>query len=196
MSKMANCGCGHRFQVQYKTSVTENRCPVCGRIVDPVDLQDDVPDAATNTPETEVEDGPVSTNAAAEPPMLLRMLLNPKTIERLLIFGGSLSVLGLIAWLISLGVFDDPRILAVALGVGTLALLSGGWGVSLRTQHRLAGQALTFLACVVAPLNLWFYDAQGLLTVDGHLWVGALICSLLYTVDCLEASRPTVPLRG
>jgi hypothetical protein len=40
-------------------------------------------------------------------PMLLQLLLDPKSIERLLLFGGGLSVLGLIAWLISLGVFED-----------------------------------------------------------------------------------------
>ena len=132
----------------------------------------------------------VSASPSAEPPMFLQLLLDPTTIQRLLFFGGGLSVLGLIAWLVSLGVFEDPRILAVALGAGTLALLSSGWGVVLRTQYRLAGQALTFLACVVAPLNLWFYDAQGLLTIDGHLWVGGLVCSLLYMLTVWKLRDP------
>ncbi len=32
----------------------------------------------------------------------------------------------------------------------------------------------------MAPLNLWFYHAQQLVTVDGHLWVGGVVCCLLY----------------
>lgn len=138
-----------------------------------------------------VSAGPDSTpRLDAEPPMFLRMLLDPKTIQRLLLFGGGLSVLGLVAWLISMGVFEDPLILASALGLGSVAILGSGWGVTLKTQHRLAGQALTFLGCVVAPLNLWFYQTQGLLTVDGHLWVAASICSLCYVLTVCVLKDP------
>lgn len=190
MSKTATCGCGHRFQIQVAEGISEIHCPVCGQIVETANIHHEVSDTAVTPHETDPGNGSVDAVQVFKPPMLLQMLLNPKTIERLLVFGGGLSVLGLIAWLISLGVFDDPRILAVTLGAGTLALLAGGWGVSLRTTRRLAGQALTFLACVVAPLNLWFYDAQGLLTVDGHLWVGGLVCSLLYLLTVWKLRDP------
>jgi hypothetical protein len=111
---------------------------------------------------------------------MLEALLDPRSIQWMLTIGGGLCVLGLIVWLVSLGVFEDPRVLAAALGVGTLAILGAGWFVALRTRFRIAGQALTFLGCVVAPLNLWFYHTQNLVTVDGHLWVGGVVCCLLY----------------
>ena len=45
--------------------------------------------------------------------------------------------------------------------------------------------AVTLLACLVMPLNLWFYDSQGLITIKdgGHLWVAALVCCVLYAVS-------------
>jgi hypothetical protein len=122
---------------------------------------------------------------AAPPPIpvmrrMFEALLDPRAIQWMLMIGGGLCVLGIIVWLVSQGVFDDPRIMAVALGVGTLAILGAGWFTALKTRFRIAGQALTFLGCVVAPLNLWFYHAQDLLTVDGRLWVGGVVCCLLY----------------
>lgn len=175
MPKTVTCVCGKRVSISAESPDAPLICPICGQVIDPHFDAANSPDVATELPDSAFQ----PTRSASSPPLWLRLLLDPTTIRRLLFFGGGLSVLGLIAWLISLGVFDDPRILAVALGTGSLALLGSGWGVALRSRHRLAGQALTFLACVVAPLNLWFYDAQGLLTVEGHLWVGALVCSLL-----------------
>ena len=67
-----------------------------------------------------------------------------------------------------------------ALAIGTLAILAGGWWLVLKTRFRTAGQALAFLGCVVAPLNLWFYDAQNLITLDHNLWMGGVVCCLLY----------------
>jgi hypothetical protein len=116
-------------------------------------------------------------------PVMLRMmeaLLDPRSIHWMLMFGGGLAVLGLIIWLVSLGLFDNKIVVAMGLGVGSLALLAGGWWMTLKTKYRTAGQALTFLGCVVAPLNLWFYHAQDLITLEGHLWIGGVICCLLY----------------
>ena len=107
-------------------------------------------------------------------------MLDPRSIHWMLILGGGLSVLGLLVWMTSLGVFKDPLILAIALGIGTLTILVSGWVISLKTRFRLAGQALTFLGCVVAPLNLWFYHAQQLVNLENRLWIGGLACSLLY----------------
>jgi hypothetical protein len=133
--------------------------------------------------------------APGEPgsPVMRRMfeaLLDPRSIQWLLMLGGGLAVLGLIIWLVSLRIFDDARILAVALGLGTLALLGAGWWVTLKTRFKTAGRALTFLACVVAPLNLWFYHAQGLILVDDHLWVGAVVCCLLYAATVVVLRDP------
>ncbi|WP_428303948.1 hypothetical protein [Lacipirellula sp.] len=121
---------------------------------------------------------------------MFEALLDPRSIQWMLMIGGGLCVLGLIVWLVSLGVFKDPHVLAVVLGVGTLAILGAGWFVALRTRFKVAGQALTFLGCVVAPLNLWFYHAQGLLTVDGHLWVGGVVCCLLYAATVYVLRDP------
>jgi len=107
-------------------------------------------------------------------------LLDPRSIQWMLTIGGGLFVLGLLIWLVSWGVFQNPKILATALGIGTLAIVCAGWWVVLTTRFRIAGQALTFLGCVVAPLNLWFYDVQRLITLDNNLWMGGLVCCLLY----------------
>lgn len=120
----------------------------------------------------------------------LELLLAPRSIRRLLFVGGGLAIAGLLASLVSLGVFDDPRVVAAALGIGTAALLAAGWFVSLRTRYRLAGHALTFLGCIVAPLNLWFSDWQGLVTVDGHLWVGGVVCCLAYVATVCVLKDP------
>ena len=62
--------------------------------------------------------------------------------------------------------------------------------MALLTRFRIAGQALTFLGCVVAPLNLWFYHAQGLVTLDNHLWLGGLVCCLLYIATVFVLRDP------
>src|SRR5690606_8012166 len=96
----------------------------------------------------------VAPPAEPKPPVLRRMfeaLLDPRSIQWLLILGGALAVLGLIIWLVSLRIFDNPVVTAVALGLGTLAILAAGWWVTLKTKYRTAGLALTFLGCVVAP---------------------------------------------
>jgi hypothetical protein len=133
--------------------------------------------------------------AVAEPPapVMRRMfeaLLDPRSIQWMLMIGGGLCVLGVVVWLVSQGVFDNKWVMAAALGVGTLALLGAGWFMALGTRYRVAGQALTFLGCVVAPLNLWFYHAQDILTVDGHLWVGGVVCCLLFAATVYVLRDP------
>ncbi len=111
---------------------------------------------------------------------MFEAMLDPRSIQWLLTLGGGLMVLGLLIWLISMGLFKNPLMLAVLFGMGTLALLVGGWFVALKTRYHIAGRALTFLGCVVAPLNLWFYHAQDLLALDHGLWLGGVACVLLY----------------
>ena len=81
--------------------------------------------------------------------------------------------------------YFKPPVVALALGVANAALLAAGWALIRRTRYQIAGRALTLLACLAMPLNLWYYHANGLMTIDGHLWVAALIISALYAASAL-----------
>jgi hypothetical protein len=123
-----------------------------------------------------------------EPPRrpLMEILLDPRSIQWLLASGGLLLVLGLVIWLATIGLWEEPKFVAVVLGVANAAVLAGGWATIRFSRYQTAGRALTLLACLAMPLNLWFYDAQNLipLRVEGsHLWVAALVCCVLYAVS-------------
>jgi len=136
---------------------------------------------------------PIANDAKPKTPLARRMfeaLLDPRSIQWMVILGGGLMVLGLIIWLASLGVFQNPLAVEAAIAIGSLALLAGGWYVVLRTPYRVAGQALTFLACAVLPLNLWYCHAQGLLTMDHGLWLASLVCCLLYAATVFVLRDP------
>src|SRR6476646_790687 len=208
------CFCGHLLKAPTEAAGRRAECPYCGKAIDVAETPAAKPasssQAAPEQPSgsraafesTEIEnflDPPTSQQssaaAAAAPKNLtwqrmFEALLDPRAIQWMLMIGGGLCVLGLVIWLISLGIFKDPHVLAVALGVGTLAILGAGWFFTLRTRFRIAGQAITFLGCVVAPLNLWFYHAQKLVTVDGHLWVGGVVCCLLYAATVVILRDP------
>ncbi len=115
----------------------------------------------------------------------MEILLDPRSIQWLLVSGGVLLVLGLVIWLAAEGIFQKHGVLAVCMGIANVALLAGGWAVISYTRHEMAGRALTLLACLLMPLNLWFYNAQGLITLSqgGHLWIPALVCCALYAVS-------------
>jgi hypothetical protein len=112
------------------------------------------------------------------------LVLDPRTIQWLLGFGGALLVLGLVIWLAAAG-FLNRWTVAGALGLANAAVLFGGWAVILRTRYQTAGRALTLLACLVMPLNLWYYHYQGILTFGDHLWLPALVCCVLYAASAL-----------
>jgi hypothetical protein len=116
---------------------------------------------------------------------LMEILLDPRSIQWLLALGGVLLVVGLVIWLAAAGYFENKLFVAVCLGAGNGALLAGGWALIRFTRYQMAGRAVTLLACLLMPLNLWFYNAQGLITLSegGHLWMPALVCCLLYTVS-------------
>jgi hypothetical protein len=123
---------------------------------------------------------------------LMEILLDPRTIQLLLACGGALLALGLLIWLAAEGLFKDPVFVAVLMGSANAALLLGGWAVCHFTRHQLAGRALTLLACLVMPFNLWFYNHQNLITIEeGHLWVAALVCCALYAVSARLLRDPT-----
>ncbi len=195
-----NCACGHHWLAPDRFAGTRVACPSCHRDLDVplvAKAKSVEPASSDSAAEDEFRLEPIpepSRPSEAPPPEqrgpasskiaplahMARALLDPRSIHLMLSLGGSLSVLGLIVWLTSLGVFENKVVLAAALGAGTLSLLGGGWWLVLKTKFRLAGQALTFLACVVMPLNLWFYHAQGLVTLSNGLWVGGVACCLLY----------------
>lgn len=131
-------------------------------------------------PPTSTKPPPLRSKKSISLRLMFEALLDPRSIQWMLTLGGGLLVLGVVIWLVSLGIFKDPTVLAIAMGAGTAVLMGGGWWLTLKSRFHMAGQALTFLACVVAPLNLWFYHAQGLITLDNHLWIGGLVCCVIY----------------
>ena len=200
------CECGRTLKAPRRMIGQTLRCPYCKR---PLRIQPEraaeepAPEPATREevfekvkrrvveqgglagePEAPGADVPRSPVEAAELSSVLRRafeaLLDPRAVQWLLMLGGGLAVIGALVWLVSKGVFESPRVLAAGMVAATLAGLGAGWWVSLKTRYSIAGRALTSLACVVAPLILWFLHAQDLVTVDGGLWVGGLLCCLAY----------------
>lgn len=113
---------------------------------------------------------------------LLEIFLDPRSIQWLLGTGGALFVIGLVILLWVNEILTPPR-MAITMGIANAAVLLGGWAMILRTKYRFTGKAITLLACFVMPLNLWYYHAQGLITVADHLWLPALVISGLYAVS-------------
>jgi hypothetical protein len=216
MSINVRCGaCGHLLRAPAESVGRRAECPFCGSPIDVSAPSTSGPKSAdtTSSPNPHASspphdyvnienflDPPTSQHAEESAPIkpqknsvwrqMFEALMDPRSIQWMLTIGGGLCVLGLIVWLISLGVFKNPHVMAVALGAATLVILGAGWFVVLRTRFRIAGQALTFLGCVVAPLNLWFYHSQNLVTVDGHLWVGGVVCCLLYAATVIVLRDP------
>ncbi len=122
----------------------------------------------------------------------IEVLLDPQTLQGLMLCGAGLLVLGLVVWLWSIGIFENKLVVATCLGVANFALLSVGVSGTRFTRYQTASKAITMLACLVMPLNLWFYDAQGLITLDqgGHLWVPALVCCGLYVLVARMLADP------
>jgi hypothetical protein len=117
-------------------------------------------------------------------------LLDPRSLQWMMMLGGGLMVLGVIVWLVSQGIFKNPWVVAAALTASSLALHLAGCAVALKTRFKIAGQALTFLGCILLPLNLWFYHSHGLVTLDGHLWLGGVVCCALYVATLLLLRDP------
>lgn len=116
---------------------------------------------------------------------LLEILLDPQSIQWLLASGGVLLVVGLIIWLSSLGIFENKKVVAVALGMGNGLLLAGGFAMIRFTRFQIEGRSLTLLACLIMPLNLWFYHAQKLIMIEDHLWIAALVCCIVYAASAI-----------
>ncbi len=143
---------------------------------DPVNSDPAYSNPAESSP---VEKRTVSTSLK---PNLLELLLDPRSIQWLLGLGGALMVIGLVI-LLWINEFFTPPVMAVGLGIVNIAVLAVGFCLIRWTRFQLAGKALTLLSCLVMPLNLWYYSANSLITLDGHLWVAAVVISAIYAAS-------------
>ncbi|MFO0978870.1 MAG: hypothetical protein U0996_20850 [Planctomycetaceae bacterium] len=118
-----------------------------------------------------------------EPPKprrnIMEILLDPRSIQTLLGLGGVLMVVGLVI-LLWLNNFFTPQITAIGMAVINVVVLGAGMQLIRGTRFQMAGKAVSLLACAVMPLNLWYCHGNDLVTVDGHLWVAAVLISALY----------------
>ena len=128
----------------------------------------------------EVVEAEVVQDSKVEPQWLTK-LLSKQSLDLLMLVGGGLLVVGFAIWLWTLGVFENPLLLAGAIGFVNLgALATGGW-LFLSSQQKAAGRAILLLASLVLPLNLWLYESQGLIPLEsGHLWIPAMLITLFY----------------
>ena len=115
---------------------------------------------------------------------LLDAILDPRSLQYLMMMGAGLLMVGLVIWLATQGYFDNPLIIAIVAAIANLGVLGGGAYLLRQTRFEMAGRGLCLLACMAMPLHLWFYDAQGLVVLNegGHLWIPALVIVLLYGV--------------
>lgn len=113
---------------------------------------------------------------------ILEMLLDPRSIQWLMGIGGALMAVGIVI-LLWVNHYFTPPVMALVMGATNIAVMIGGWGVILKTRYQTVGKGLTLLACLMMPLNLWYYHAQSLLTLEGHLWVAAVVISALYAAS-------------
>ena len=120
------------------------------------------------------------TQAAS--PGLIEQILSPQSLQWMMLSGGGLLVVGFVVWLWSIRVFENPLIASGLVGTVTLGLLGGGVAMVRFTRYQLAGRGIALLGAVALPLNLWLYDAQGLITLSdgGHLWIPAALICLIY----------------
>lgn len=159
-------------------------------MVIPVD-EDAPPPRRRRAPVAHAADSPDYSEESDTPRRsFLEVILDPNTIRWLFIGGGILFVVGVVIWLASAIDFENPLILALFLGFGNAVLLGGGFALIKFTRFHNAGRALTLLACLVMPLNLWFYHTHKLLTFDNNLWVAALVCCVIYTAAAFVLRDP------
>jgi len=133
------------------------------------------------------EFAPDAALAADQPPQknrrsFVEQLLSPQSLQWMMACGSGILILGFVIWLWSVGIFENPLVVAISAGTATLGLIAGGATMVRKTRYQLAGRWLTLLGALAMPLNLWLYDAQGLITLadGGHLWIPAAICCIIY----------------
>ncbi|MEE8308419.1 MAG: hypothetical protein V3R81_14220 [Gammaproteobacteria bacterium] len=112
----------------------------------------------------------------------LAILTDPRNIQWLFALGGTFVVVGVLIWLGSQKVFENPWVQAAALGAGTLSALIAGWLMFLFSRYRLGARALVILGSVLLPINPWFYLESGLAANLTHLWIAGLMATVIYAV--------------
>jgi hypothetical protein len=113
---------------------------------------------------------------------IMEMLLDPRSIQWLMGIGGALMFVGLVI-LLYLNDWFTPLRMAIGMGIINVAVMVSGWLTIQKSRYQTVGKGLTLLACLVMPLNLWFYHTHNLVTLDGHLWVVAVIISAFYAAS-------------
>ena len=83
---------------------------------------------------------------------IVELMLRPESIQRMMQLGGGVLVLGFVVWLWSIGLFENPLVVACMLGGLTLSVLGAGVALVRYTRYQLAGTGLTLLAALAMVL--------------------------------------------
>ncbi len=115
-------------------------------------------------------------------PSLIERLLSPQSLQWMMLVGGAMLVIGFVVWLWSIGLFENPVMVALAMGGAIGTLIAGGVALVKFTRYQLAGNGMALLGAMAMPLQLWFYHAQDLINLNdgGHLWIPAAGFCLVY----------------
>ncbi len=115
-------------------------------------------------------------------PSLIERLLSPQSLQWMMLVGGGMLVIGFVVWLWSIGLFENPVVVALAMGGAIGGLIAGGVALVKFTRYQLAGNGIALLGAMAMPLQLWFYHAQDLINLNdgGHLWIPAAGFCLIY----------------
>ncbi|WP_254508745.1 hypothetical protein [Anatilimnocola floriformis] len=181
-----HCPCGTNMPLPRHTPPALARCLNCGR-----DLSAQATAELKRQEQERLAEEPIMAEAVPHwSQRMLSALLDPRSIQWMLLLGGGLMVLGLVVWLVSSTLFENKLVVAATLTTGSLLVHFAGCGVALKTRFKTAGRSLAFLGCLLLPLNLWFYNAHDLLTLEGQLWIGGVVCSALYIATVLLLKDP------
>ena len=133
---------------------------------------------------------------------LLEIILDPRTIQWLLGLGGALLVVGLVIWLAAVGVFENPVVVAVALGIANAAVLVAGWATIRFTRYQTVGRAITLaglfgdaVESLVLPCPGPDYDRRTIFggrrwSVACSTWLRRWCCAITCSSTCLPAESP------
>ena len=66
-------------------------------------------------------------------------LLSPQSLQRMMACGGALLILGMVAWLWSIGLFANPVVVAILIGTASLSTIVAGVGLGEIYQPRAGG---------------------------------------------------------
>jgi hypothetical protein len=179
MSQHLHCSCGAKLPWTQQSHPSLARCHCCGR-----DLSEQARLMASG------EEPVLATMVPHWSTRMLNALLDPRSIQYMLMLGGGLMVLGLVLWLISSELFENKWVVAGTLTAGSLLIHLVGCAVALKTRYKIAGNALTFLGCLLLPLNLWFAHSHGLITLQDNLWMGGVVCCAVYVATVLLLRNP------